>query len=84
MLTDYIREAIRLAHYELTENARLFATIRGLRGVWAKDATFEMCREERQSTVEDWLMPKLCFGDTNFAVLAGIDINPWPGYAAAN
>lgn len=27
MLTDYIREAMRLAHYELMENGRFFATI---------------------------------------------------------
>ena len=31
MLTDYIREAMRLAHYELTEKGRFFGTIPALK-----------------------------------------------------
>lgn len=83
MLTDYIREAMRLAQYELMENGRFFATIPALKGLWAEDATLEACREELQSTL-DWIMLKLRFGDTDFPVLGGIDINPKPEYAAAN
>jgi hypothetical protein len=41
VLTDYIREAMRLAHYELMENGRFFATIPGLKGLWAEEATLE-------------------------------------------
>ena len=84
MLTDYIREAMRLAHYELTETGRFFATIPGMTGLWAEDATLEACREELQSTLEDWIMLKLRFGDTDFPVLGGIDINPQPEYAETN
>jgi hypothetical protein len=32
MLTDYIREAMRVAHYEMMENGRFFATIPPLEG----------------------------------------------------
>lgn len=84
MLTDYIREAMRLAHYELTENKRFFATIPALKGLWAEDATLEACREELQSTLEDWIMLKLRFGDTDFPAMGGVDINPQPEYAEAN
>ncbi len=84
MLTDYIREAMRLAHYELTENARFFAAIPALKGLWAEEATLEGCREELQSTLEDWIMLKLRFDDTDFPVLGGIDINLQPEYAEAN
>jgi predicted RNase H-like HicB family nuclease len=84
MLTDYIREAMRLAHYELMENGRFFATIPGLKGLWAEDATLEGCREELQSTLEDWVMLKVRFGDKDFPVLNGIDLNPKPEYAQAD
>jgi predicted RNase H-like HicB family nuclease len=73
MLTAYIREAMRLAHYELMENGRFFATIPGLKGLWAEDATLEACREELQSTLEDWIMIKVRFGDKDFLVLNGSD-----------
>lgn len=83
MLTDYIREAMRLAHYELMENGRFFATIPGLKGLWAEDATLEACREELQSTLEDWIMLGFRFGH-EIPVIAGIDLNPKPEYAQAD
>ncbi|MDP9254741.1 MAG: type II toxin-antitoxin system HicB family antitoxin [Verrucomicrobiota bacterium] len=74
MLTDYIREAMRLAHYELTENERFFATIPPLEGLWAEGVTLEGCREELQSTLEDWLMLGFRLGH-EIPVVAGIDLN---------
>lgn len=84
MLTDYIREAMRLAHYELMKNGRFFATIPGLKGLWAEDATLEACREALQGTLEDWIMIKVRFADKDFPVLNGIDLNPKPEYAGAD
>jgi predicted RNase H-like HicB family nuclease len=84
VLTDYLCGAIATAHHELIENGRFFATIPGLKGLGAEDATLEACREELQSTLEDWIMLKLRFGDTDFPMLGGIDINPKPEYAEAN
>jgi predicted RNase H-like HicB family nuclease len=74
MLTDYIREAMRVAHYELMENSRFFATIPGLKGLWAEEATLEACREELQSTLEDWLMLGIRLGH-ELPIVAGIDLN---------
>jgi len=74
MLTDYIREAMRLAHYELMENGRFFATIPGLKGLWAEEATLEACREELQSTLEDWIMLGVRLGH-ELPIVADIDLN---------
>jgi predicted RNase H-like HicB family nuclease len=60
---------MRLAHYELMGNGRFFAIIPGLKGLWAEDATLEACREELQSTLEDWIMIKVRFGDQDLPVL---------------
>lgn len=73
MLTDYMHEAMRLAHYELMENGRFFATIPLLKGLWAEDATLEACREELQSTLEDWIMIKVRLSDKDLPVLNGSD-----------
>ena len=81
MLTDYIREALRVAHYEMMENGRFFATIPPLEGLWAEGATLEQSREELQSMLEDWIMIKLRFGDRDFPAINGIDLNPQPEYA---
>lgn len=84
MLTDYIREAMRLAHYELMENGRFFATVPSLRGLWAEGASLELSREELQSTLEDWITIKLRHNDDDFPSLNGIDLNPQPAYAEAD
>src|SRR5216684_2830023 len=82
MLTDYyIREAMRVAHYEMMENGHFFATIPPLEGLWAEGATLEQSREELQSMLEDWIMIKLRFGDRDFPAINGIDLNPQPEYA---
>lgn len=74
MLSDYIREAMKLARYEKMENGRFFATIPGLKGLWAEEATLETCRAELESTLEDWLALGRRFGDT-LPVIAGINLN---------
>jgi predicted RNase H-like HicB family nuclease len=83
MLTQYIQQAMRHARYELMENGRFFATISQCKGLWAEGPTLESCREELQSTLEDWIMIKLRHGD-HFEVVDGVDINPQPGYAEAD
>ena len=52
MLTEYIQNAMRLAHYELMENGRFFGTIPGCKGLYAEGKTLEQCREELQSTLK--------------------------------
>ena len=74
MLSDYIRAAMRQAKYELLENGRYFGSIRACRGCWAEASTLEDCREELQSTLEDWLLLGLQMGHT-IPVINGINLN---------
>ncbi len=82
MLTQYIRAAMHEAHYELMENGRYFATVPSCPGLWAEGATLEESRDELESTLEDWILLKVRFGDT-MPVIAGVDINPQPVHAEA-
>ena len=83
MLTDYIQRAMHQAHYELMENGSFFANIPPCKGCWAEGRSLESCRDELQSTLEDWIMIKLRHGD-RFEVIDGVDINPQPEYAQAD
>jgi len=84
MLTSYIQHAMRRAKYELMENGRFFARIPQCQGLWAEAATLEECREELQSTLEDWLLLGLQLGH-ELPVLDGIDLNrKQPAHAEAD
>jgi predicted RNase H-like HicB family nuclease len=74
MLTDYIQAAMRHAKYELMENGKFFARIPSCRGVWAEGNTLEDCRDELQSTLEDWLLLGLQLGH-RLPVIYGINLN---------
>jgi predicted RNase H-like HicB family nuclease len=57
MLTKYIEAAMRHAEYEIIEDDRSFyGHIPGFSGLWANASTLEACREELQSTLEDWIL----------------------------
>jgi predicted RNase H-like HicB family nuclease len=56
MLLEYIRAAMRLAHYKLLEDGTYFGEIPGFAGVWANEPSLEECREELQSALEDWIL----------------------------
>jgi predicted RNase H-like HicB family nuclease len=74
VLTEYVKQAMRLAHYELLENGRIFGSVRQCKGVWAEGKTVEECREELQSTLEDWLLLGFQLGH-NLPVIGGINLN---------
>ena len=84
MLTQYIQQAMRQAHYELMENGRFFGRIPQCQGLWAESSTLEECRDELQSTLEDWLLLGLQLGHP-LPVIEGIDLNRQaPAYAEAH
>jgi predicted RNase H-like HicB family nuclease len=41
------------------ENGRYFATIPGLKGLWADGGTLEECRHNLIDTLEDWIFISL-------------------------
>lgn len=74
VLTDYIRGAMHRAQYEKLEDGTYYGEIPGLQGVYADAATLEVCREELQSALEDWILFGLANGFT-IPPLDGIDLN---------
>lgn len=62
MLTSYIREAMRLAKYEILEDKTYYGELPGFNGVWANADSLDACREELQSVLEDWLVLGLRMG----------------------
>ncbi len=75
MLTSYIREAMRLAKYEILEDKTYYGELPGFNGVWANADSLDACREELQSVLEDWLVLGLRMGH-ELPVVAGINLIP--------
>lgn len=60
MLIEYTQTAMRLAHYELLPEDKLYyGEIPGFDGVYATAETLEECRDELLSILEDWLLLSL-------------------------
>jgi predicted RNase H-like HicB family nuclease len=57
MLTDYIKAALRRAHYEiLTDDGSFYGEIEGFQGVFANADTLEACRDELEDVLEEWIL----------------------------
>lgn len=75
MLTKYIAAAMGHAKYELLEDGEgYFGSIPGLEGLWAQGDTFDACREELKSALEDWLIFSLA-RQAPIPVIDGIDLS---------
>ena len=74
MLLEYIRVVMRKAVYKILEDGSYFGEIQGFKGVWADASNLEDCRENLQSTLEDWLLLSVRL-DHAMPILEGIDIN---------
>lgn len=75
MLVTYIQNAMRLAKYEILEDGSYYGEIPGFEGVWAQAEQLELCRDELQSALEDWLILGLRMGH-KLPVVAGIQLLP--------
>ncbi len=82
MLAEYISQAVEKAEYERTERDRFFATIPGFKGLWAEGKTVEAARRELITTLEDWLLLAIRFGD-EVAVVHGLNLNKIGRHAKA-
>ena len=57
MLTAYIRAAMAKARYEiLPDDGTYYGEVPGFQGVYASAAALEDCRNELESTLEDWIL----------------------------
>ena len=59
MLSQFLTKQLGRAKYKILLDGGYFASIPGLRGVWASADTLENCRTELQSVLEDWLLFRL-------------------------
>jgi predicted RNase H-like HicB family nuclease len=73
MITKYISEAMKKAHYELIENKEFYGEIPVCKGVWATAYTLEECREKLQEVLEDWIVLKLQDKDS-LPIIEGIEL----------
>jgi predicted RNase H-like HicB family nuclease len=65
MLTEYIEEALKRAHYDKIEDEEPFyGEIKELKGVWATGKTLEQCRYNLKEVVEGWVLVSLKKGIT--------------------
>lgn len=62
MITSYIDEALRRAHYSKLENGTFCATVSALPGVIATGATLERCRDQLAEVVEEWVLVRVARG----------------------
>lgn len=57
MLVDYIGAAMRRAKYEiLSDDGTYYGEIPGFDGVYANADTLEVCREELEEVLEEWIL----------------------------
>jgi len=60
MISSYIEEAMKYAHYELVEDEEpYYGEIPLLPGVWATGKTLEECRANLKEVLEGWLVLSL-------------------------
>ena len=60
LISDYIEEAMKRAHYEIIEDEEpYYGEIRELKGVWATGKTLEECRNNLREVLEEWIIINL-------------------------
>jgi len=66
---------MRRATYEiLSDNGSYYGEIPRFQGVWANAPTLEVCREELQSALEDWILVRVA-DHLSLPVVDSIDLN---------
>ena len=57
MLTEYLQAAMRHARYEiLSDNGSFYGEIPGFVGVYANSRALELCREEMEEVLDEWVL----------------------------
>ena len=60
LISDYIEEAMKRAHYEIIEDEEpYYGEIRELKGIWATGKTLEECRNNLREVLEEWIIINL-------------------------
>ena len=59
MLREYIDKKLASARYKLLKDGTYFGEIPAAQGVWANEATLELCRQQLRDVLEEWLLLKV-------------------------
>ncbi len=74
MLTDYIRAAMHKAGYDmLPDDGTFYGEIPGFDGVYANADTLEVCREELEEVLEEWILLRVS-RNLSLPVVDGIEL----------
>ena len=77
ILSEYVAQALALAHYDKLEDGTFSGHIPPCKGVVAFGATLRECEDELRSTLEDWILVGLKLGHP-LPVIGNIDLNKEP------
>lgn len=56
MLRKYIDAVLHKAKYEILEDGTYYGEIPGFNGVYSNAQTLEICREELEEVLEEWIL----------------------------
>jgi predicted RNase H-like HicB family nuclease len=74
MLTDYIRAAMREAKYEiLADDGSYYGEIPGFQGLYANEASLEVCRDQLEEVLEEWVLVRVS-RNLPLPVVGGIEL----------
>ncbi len=73
MLRKYIEEALHRASYDKLEDGTFCAEVPGLQGVLANADTLEVCRQQLEEVIEEWVLVRVAKGLT-VPKLGGIEL----------
>ncbi|OGN34332.1 MAG: antitoxin HicB [Candidatus Yanofskybacteria bacterium RIFCSPLOWO2_02_FULL_47_9b] len=71
MLTEFIQRQIKKARYKVLKDGSYFASIPGIKGVWANSKTKRACEKELGEVFEEWALLKV----RNHERIPGLVIN---------
>ena len=75
MLTNYIRNAMKRAKYEiLPDDGSIYGEIPGYEGVYANADNLEDCREELEDVLGEWILLRV-YKNLPLPIVDGIDLN---------
>lgn len=75
MLTEYLKAALRRAHYEvLPDDGQFYGELPDCNGVYAAAATLEECRDELAQVLEEWVLFRI-HRNLPLPVIDGIELS---------
>jgi len=75
-ISKYTQKAMEKAKYKRYSDGNWWGEILECPGTNAFQTSLEECKRELREVVEEWIEFKMSFGDIDFVIIDGININP--------